>query len=74
MDRAKELLTVKDEEVSETVSRLTVPPHRIGIDDISLIAIVLKGIRVDRVEPGLIVCSFKVPPRLTIFRIVFRLG
>ncbi|KAF7119847.1 hypothetical protein RHSIM_Rhsim13G0073500 [Rhododendron simsii] len=64
MDKAKEFLTLNEEVVSETVSRLTVPPDRVGgidDDDISSVDIALKGIRVDRVQPGLIICSF---PRL----------
>ncbi|KAF7120183.1 hypothetical protein RHSIM_Rhsim13G0073400 [Rhododendron simsii] len=63
MEKAKEFLKVNDE-ASESVSRLAVPPHPAGIDHILLEDIVLKGIRVDRAEPGLLVCSFKVPPRL----------
>ncbi|XP_057513214.1 uncharacterized protein LOC130795229 [Actinidia eriantha] len=64
MERAKEFLTLSDEE-SELVSRLAVPPHRVGIDRSFFEDLILKGIRVDRAEPGLVSCTFKVPPRLT---------
>ncbi|XP_052187193.1 uncharacterized protein LOC127797973 isoform X2 [Diospyros lotus] len=64
MERAKESLQLTSEE-SESVARLTVAPHRVGIDSSFFEDFILKGIRVDRVEPGLVTCTYKVPPRLT---------
>ncbi|XP_058198920.1 uncharacterized protein LOC131314357 isoform X2 [Rhododendron vialii] len=58
MEKAKEFLMVNDQ-ASESASRLAVPPHPAGIDHVLLEDIVLEGIRVDRAEPGLVVCSFK---------------
>ncbi|CAL8160659.1 unnamed protein product [Prunus armeniaca] len=52
------------EDESEAVSRLVVPvipPGGVSFYD----AFVVRGIRVNRVEPGLIVCTLKVPPRFT---------
>ncbi|KAF5939583.1 hypothetical protein HYC85_023842 [Camellia sinensis] len=64
MEKARESLKLRDEE-SELVSRLNVPPHRVSIDSSFYEDFTLKGIRVDRVDPGFIVCTFKVPPRHT---------
>ncbi|KAF8010368.1 hypothetical protein BT93_J1101 [Corymbia citriodora subsp. variegata] len=64
MEKAKQYLSVSDE-ASEAVSRLAVPPRRAGDYPSFYENFSLRGLRVDRVEPGLVVCSFKVPPRLT---------
>ncbi|XP_030447206.1 uncharacterized protein LOC115670149 [Syzygium oleosum] len=63
MEKAKQYLAVSDE-ASEAVSRLAVPPRRAGDNPSFYESFSLRGLRVDRVEPGLVVCSFKVPPRL----------
>lgn len=66
MEKAKKSLELISEEESNLVTRLAVPAHRVGSGFSSYEDFALKGIRVDRVEPGLVVCSFKVPPRLTV--------
>ncbi|KAL6195480.1 PREDICTED: acyl-coenzyme A thioesterase 13-like [Fragaria vesca subsp. vesca] len=65
MEKAKKSLELISEEESNLVTRLAVPAHRVGSGFSFYEDFALKGIRVDRVEPGLVVCSFKVPPRLT---------
>ncbi|XP_024160025.2 acyl-coenzyme A thioesterase 13-like isoform X1 [Rosa chinensis] len=62
MQMAKEYLDLTDHD-SEAVSQLDIAAQRAGVEFYEVFA--LRGIRVDRVEPGLVVCSFKVPPRLT---------
>ncbi|KAK9168221.1 hypothetical protein Syun_000361 [Stephania yunnanensis] len=64
MDTARESLKVP-KEGSEYVSRLTVPPHRANVGQSFYESFTLKGIRVDKVEPGFLSCTFKVPLRLT---------
>ncbi|XP_070664910.1 uncharacterized protein [Malus domestica] len=64
MGRAKRFLGLTQDE-SEAVSRLAVPEQAAGAGKSFYDAFAVAGIRVDRVEPGLVVCSFKVPPRLT---------
>ncbi|PON70606.1 Thioesterase domain containing protein, partial [Parasponia andersonii] len=54
-----------NQEESELVARLANPSRAAGVDPTFLIDFALKGIRVDRVEPDLVVCTFKVSPRLT---------
>ncbi|GMH07381.1 hypothetical protein Nepgr_009221 [Nepenthes gracilis] len=63
MERAKRMLELTNEE-SESVSRLIVNPHRANVELSFYEDFSLRGIRVDRVEPGLLVCTYKVPPRL----------
>ncbi|PON50676.1 hypothetical protein PanWU01x14_222090 [Parasponia andersonii] len=63
MEKVKQFLELRQEE-SERVSRLASPSHIAGVDLTFFIDFVLKGIRVDRVKPDLVVCTFKVPPRL----------
>ncbi|XP_034222558.1 acyl-coenzyme A thioesterase 13-like isoform X1 [Prunus dulcis] len=59
----KSLELTQDE--SESVSQLVIPATRYG-ESSFYDAFALRGIRLDRVESGvLVVCSFKVPPRLT---------
>ncbi|BFG33976.1 hypothetical protein CerSpe_202500 [Prunus speciosa] len=64
MERAKKFLGLSQDE-SEAVSRLDVPERQAGEGKSFYDTFALAGNRVVRVEPGLIVCSFKVPPRLT---------
>ncbi|CAL5353102.1 unnamed protein product [Camellia sinensis] len=64
MEKARESLKLTDEE-SELVSRLNVPPHQVNIESSFYEDFTVKGIRVDRVDPGFIACTFKVPPRHT---------
>ncbi|KMT05122.1 hypothetical protein BVRB_7g172730 [Beta vulgaris subsp. vulgaris] len=52
-------------EESESVCKVAVNPHRPNLELSFYEDFTLRGIRVHRVEPELIVCSFKVPPRLT---------
>ncbi|XP_062013078.1 uncharacterized protein LOC133729556 [Rosa rugosa] len=61
-NEAKKFLELSEQE-SETVSGLALPEFRLGEATI-YDHLVLRGIRVDRVEPGLVVCTFKVPLRL----------
>ncbi|GMH07379.1 hypothetical protein Nepgr_009219 [Nepenthes gracilis] len=63
MERAKRMLELTNEE-SESVSRLIVNPHRANVEQSFYEDFSLRGIRVDRVEPGLVVCTYMVPPRL----------
>lgn len=64
MDKAREALSVGEEE-SDRVSNLEVLPHRPGDGASFYEGFALRGIRVDRIRPGSLVCTFKVPPRLT---------
>lgn len=65
MERAKKFLGLSQDE-SEAVSRLAVPERQAGEGKSFYDTFALAGNRVVRVEPGLIVCNFKVPPRLTV--------
>lgn len=65
MEKARQCLELSQEE-SESVARLAIHPYRVGGAELSFYEdFALRGIRVDRVEPGLVSCTFKVPPRLT---------
>ncbi|OAY24478.1 acyl-coenzyme A thioesterase 13 [Manihot esculenta] len=64
MEKAKEFLKLSEEE-SASVSQLKIHPHRPGLDCSFYEDFALRGIRVDRVEPGIVSCTFKVPSRLT---------
>ncbi|KMT05123.1 hypothetical protein BVRB_7g172740 isoform A [Beta vulgaris subsp. vulgaris] len=64
MERAKHVLDLSEDE-SESVSRLSVNPHEFQVGPSFYEDFALRGIRVDRVEPEFISCTFKVPPRLT---------
>nr|XP_004294275.2 PREDICTED: acyl-coenzyme A thioesterase 13-like [Fragaria vesca subsp. vesca]XP_011460919.1 PREDICTED: acyl-coenzyme A thioesterase 13-like [Fragaria vesca subsp. vesca] len=61
--KVMECLELSQDE-SEAVSRVVVPAQRPGEASIYDI-FSLRGIRVDWAEPGLVVCTLKVPPRLT---------
>ncbi|XP_061347220.1 uncharacterized protein LOC133292777 isoform X2 [Gastrolobium bilobum] len=66
-EKAKEILRLRlNQEESEAVSRLNSDPS-LGPGDNSTFYehFILRGVRVDRVQPGFVSCSFKVPPRLT---------
>lgn len=63
MEKAKRLLEVTKEE-SDLVSELTVWPHKVNVGPSFYEDFALRGIRVDRVDPGFIACTFRVPPRL----------
>ncbi|KAF5446779.1 hypothetical protein F2P56_032383 [Juglans regia] len=65
MDKAREFLELTKEE-SDSVSGLTIHPHRPGLDWSFYEDFSLRGIRLDRVEPGFVACTFKVPPRLAV--------
>ncbi|PRQ34385.1 putative acyl-CoA hydrolase [Rosa chinensis] len=61
--KANEFMQLSLDE-SEALMRIVIPVQRPG-ESTFYENFALRGIRVDRVEPGLIVCTFKVPPRLT---------
>ncbi|KAK4278610.1 hypothetical protein QN277_016436 [Acacia crassicarpa] len=63
MEKAKELLQVTPEE-SQSLSQ-HLPPLTPNSNFCFYEQFILRGIHVDRVEPGLVVCTFKVPPRFT---------
>ncbi|XP_022148426.1 acyl-coenzyme A thioesterase 13 isoform X1 [Momordica charantia] len=63
MEKTKQLLELTKEE-SDAVEKLAVRPRKAG-EKCFFTFFALRGIRVDRVHPGLVVCTFKVPPRLT---------
>ncbi|XP_020236828.1 acyl-coenzyme A thioesterase 13 isoform X1 [Cajanus cajan] len=64
MEKAKEMLRVTQEE-SDAVSRLHSGPHlRTGDKSSFYEYFAVAGIRVERVEPGCVWCSFKAPSRL----------
>ncbi|KAK4419858.1 Acyl-coenzyme A thioesterase 13 [Sesamum alatum] len=50
---------------ADRVSRITFPPHRAHQESSFYEYFILRGVRVDRVQPGSISFSFRVPPRLT---------
>lgn len=64
MEKSKKLLEPNKDE-SQFISNLKVNPHRPNIDMSFYEDFSLRGIQVDRVDHQLLVCSFKVPPRLT---------
>ncbi|TYI80569.1 hypothetical protein E1A91_D05G096900v1 [Gossypium mustelinum] len=64
MEEAKEFLQLNKEE-AESVSRLTIHPHRLGFQCSFYEDFALRGIRVDSVKRGFVSCTFRVPPRLT---------
>ncbi|XP_054798822.1 uncharacterized protein LOC129303491 [Prosopis cineraria] len=63
MEKAKELLQVTSEESQYLSQHL--PPLTPHSDFCFYEHFILRGIQVDRVEPGLVVCTFKLPPRFT---------
>lgn len=65
MEKAREVLELPMEK-SEFISRLNVSRFRVKQSTSFYEDFTLYGIRVNRVELGLVVCSFKVPHRLTV--------
>ena len=65
MEKAKQLLQLRQAE-SESVLRLAVNPHEFQVGPSFFEDFALRGIRVDRVEPDMIFCTFVVPPRLIV--------
>ncbi|XP_050904754.1 uncharacterized protein LOC127118583 isoform X1 [Lathyrus oleraceus] len=67
MEKTKKMLQRRlNQQESEALSRLqSVPSIRPGDDSSFYEHFVLTGIKVDKVQPGVVSCSFKVPPRLT---------
>ncbi|XP_021720743.1 putative esterase C31F10.02 [Chenopodium quinoa] len=63
MERANEVLHLRSNE-SEMVSEIVVNPHEPQVGPSFYEDFALRGIRVHRVQPGFIFCTFKVPPRL----------
>ncbi|KAJ6309921.1 hypothetical protein OIU76_014795 [Salix suchowensis] len=63
MDKAREFLNLSNEE-SESVSSIKFHPHRQWIERSFYEDFSIRGIKVDRIEPGFISTTFKVPPRL----------
>ncbi|GAB4824494.1 hypothetical protein Ancab_007370 [Ancistrocladus abbreviatus] len=63
MDRAKHMLELTQNE-SKIVSRLIVHPHRANVEPSFYEDFALRGIHVDRIESEIVVCTFKIPPRL----------
>ncbi|KAI3899126.1 hypothetical protein MKW92_019005 [Papaver armeniacum] len=64
MERAREVFELTKEK-NDSVSRLDDLANRVQKKTSFYEYFTLAGTRVDRVEPGLVVCSFKVPRRLT---------
>ncbi|KAK8601649.1 hypothetical protein V6N13_058666 [Hibiscus sabdariffa] len=66
MEKAREFLQL-DKEAAQSVSRLTgsIRPPRVGFEFGFYNDFAVRGIRIDRVEPGFVSCSFRVPARLT---------
>ncbi|KAF3329929.1 acyl-coenzyme A thioesterase 13 [Carex littledalei] len=64
MERALEELRVGEEE-AKAVEGLPVRAHRAGEEASFYEGFAVRGIRVDRIQPGFLSCSFTVPPRLT---------
>ncbi|XP_070674311.1 uncharacterized protein [Malus domestica] len=62
MENAKKSVELTEDEL-EAFSRLVLPEPQTGECIYNHFAIT--GIRVDRVEPGFVACTLKVPPRLT---------
>ncbi|CAL0307759.1 unnamed protein product [Lupinus luteus] len=67
MEKVREFLKASgSEEEYDAVSRINSLPSMRPSDNSSFYEhFILTGIRVDRVQPGFISCSFKIPPRLT---------
>lgn len=68
MEKTKKIMQRRlNQQESEALSRLqSVPSIRPGDDSSFYEHFVLTGIKVDKVQPGVVSCSFKVPPRLTV--------
>ncbi|ESW14228.1 hypothetical protein PHAVU_008G263600 [Phaseolus vulgaris] len=64
MEKAKEMLRLTPEQYDAVSALQSVPSLRTGTNSSFYEHFVLAGIRVDRVQPGCVSCSFKVPSRL----------
>ncbi|CAN4101019.1 unnamed protein product [Withania somnifera] len=64
MEKGKAFLELTQAE-SDRTSSLSFPPHWFGTECSFYEYYALRGIRVERIEPGHVFCTFKVPPRLT---------
>ncbi|KAI3678215.1 hypothetical protein L6452_37500 [Arctium lappa] len=64
MEKTREFLRVTQQD-ADRVARLSVPPQPPEAFHSFYEEFTLKGIRVDRFQPGSISCSFTVPSRLT---------
>ncbi|KAI4385976.1 hypothetical protein MLD38_003957 [Melastoma candidum] len=64
MEAARRHLSVTEEE-SKKVSGMVVPPHKSGEYPSFYENLSLRGLQIHSARPGLISCSFKVPPHLT---------
>ncbi|CAN0854696.1 Acyl-coenzyme A thioesterase 13 [Linum grandiflorum] len=64
MEKLKQFIEPIQEE-ADMLSQLVIPTHRLGHEGSFYEDFSLRGIRVDRVEPGLVSCTFTVPRRLT---------
>ncbi|KMT05575.1 hypothetical protein BVRB_7g168180 isoform B [Beta vulgaris subsp. vulgaris] len=58
METAKHVLELSEKEL-ENVSRVIVNPHECHVESSFYEIFAIRGIRVDRVQPGLISCTFK---------------
>ncbi|KAL0435021.1 UNVERIFIED_CONTAM: Acyl-coenzyme A thioesterase 13 [Sesamum radiatum] len=66
MEKAREFLEKgAASDGAAPVSRLTFPPHKPHLESSFYEYFILRGVRVDRLQPGCISLSFRVPPRLT---------
>ncbi|RAL37321.1 unnamed protein product [Cuscuta campestris] len=65
MEKPKALMEGTSKEELEILSSLTFHPHRVSVESSFYEYYAVRGIRVDRVEPGSVFCTFKVPRRLT---------
>ncbi|KAM3373993.1 hypothetical protein P3S68_012707 [Capsicum galapagoense] len=64
MEKAKAYRELTQAE-SMQVSSLAIPRLATESHGSFYVYFALRGIRVDRIEPGQVFCTFKVPPRLT---------
>lgn len=67
MERAREALRVGEEE-AKAIEGLPMQAHRAGDEASFYEGFAVRGIRVDRIQPGFLSCSFIVPPRLTVIQ------
>lgn len=64
VERARKAIELTVEE-AKRVRELKVNPHIPSREPSFYEDFTLRGIRLDRVEPGRVICSFRVPPRFT---------
>lgn len=63
--KPREYLQVTHQD-SDRIARLSIPPHQPQALHSFYEEFNLRGIRLDRFQPGFVSCSFTVPPRLTV--------